>query len=93
MKPRLTHFSKFLIIVLTTVTIGVIANFIKDIGGFEKNIRSNIDENKNFIGEKILLNKDTFLIIDYSIINSNYTLDDGKTINIELAKKLKIDKK
>jgi hypothetical protein len=42
---------------------------------------------KENIGSKIIIEKDTLLIIDYSIINNSYTLSNGKIINNNLLKK------
>ena len=42
------------------------------------------------IGESILLKGDTLLIMDYSSFDNSYKLDDGRTINTDLAKKLLI---
>lgn len=40
---------------------------------------------KKAIGEKFVLDKDTLLIIDYSILSSNFTLANGKTVSSELV--------
>lgn len=45
------------------------------------------------IGNSIVLKNDTLMIIDYSFINSNYTLDDGRTISVELVDKLLLDER
>lgn len=36
---------------------------------------------KNELGNKIIINKDTLRIIDYSILNENFILSNGVTIN------------
>jgi len=43
---------------------------------------------KDKVGEKIVLNKDTLTIIDYSMLNSNFTLENGTEISKELVDKL-----
>ena len=40
------------------------------------------------VGQKLILQKDTLMIIDYSVFNSNYTLEDGRKISFDLADKL-----
>ena len=35
-------------------------------------------------GEKVILKDDTLMIIDYSLVESNFTLEDGRKISIEL---------
>jgi len=47
------------------------------------------DEYKEKVGERIVLNKDTLTIIDYSFINENFKLSNGQEISFELVKKLK----
>lgn len=46
-------------------------------------------EIENRVGSKVILEKDTLMILDYSLINNNYKLSNGKEISFELAKKLK----
>lgn len=36
---------------------------------------------KSKLGSKIIINKDTLQIIDYSILNENFVLNNGVTIN------------
>lgn len=52
-------------------------------------IDSEVEKIETLVGERIILKNDTLLIMDYSILNSNYTLEDGREISFELAKKLK----
>jgi hypothetical protein len=44
------------------------------------------------IGKRVVIEKDTLLITDYSILESNYTLSNGKKVSFELIKKLPIVK-
>ncbi len=37
----------------------------------------------------MVIEKDTLLIVDYSFLESNYTLSDGRKVSFELIKKLK----
>lgn len=39
------------------------------------------------IGEKVIFNGDTLQIIDYSLINNNYTLSNGRIVNCKLIYK------
>lgn len=39
------------------------------------------------IGEKVIFNGDTLQIIDYSFINSTYTLSNGRVVNYKLIDK------
>jgi hypothetical protein len=47
---------------------------------------------KERVGTKIVLNKDTLLILDYSMLNDNFKLSNGQEISIELVKKMPIIK-
>ncbi len=51
---------------------------------FEKEV----DNLESRIGTKIIINQDTLLIIDCSILNNSYTLEDGREISYKLVKKL-----
>lgn len=42
---------------------------------------------ENMVGKKILLDKDSITIIDYSILHETYTLSNGKTVSVKLIKK------
>jgi hypothetical protein len=48
------------------------------------------DQLKQNIGLKVLLNKDTLQIIDYSTIEGNYTLSNGVKVVFELIEQIKI---
>lgn len=47
-------------------------------------------ECQQMIGKKISLEKDTFMIVNYSIFNETCLLSNGREIKLELAKKLEI---
>jgi hypothetical protein len=47
---------------------------------------------KERVGTKIVLNKDTLLIVDYSMLNDNFKLSNGQEVSIELVKKMPIIK-
>lgn len=44
------------------------------------------------IGKRVVIEKDTLLIVDYSIYNDTYTLSDGKIISFELIKTIPLIK-
>lgn len=41
----------------------------------------------NMVGKKVLIDKDSVMIVDYSILHETYTLSNGKTVSIKLIKK------
>ncbi len=45
------------------------------------------EDAKALVGEQIVLKGDTLEIIDYSIIESTYTLEDSREVSFEYAKK------
>ena len=51
-----------------------------------------IDANKELVGEFVVVDNDTLMIINYDVINSEYDLKGGETMSVELAKKLLIKK-
>jgi hypothetical protein len=44
------------------------------------------------IGKRVVIEKDTLLITDYSFFESNYTLSNGRQVSFELINKLPIVK-
>ena len=42
-------------------------------------------EYKSMIGKSVVIKSDTLMIMDYSMINNNYTLSDGRKISFDLA--------
>ena len=68
------------------VLLGIIPFLIVDtIHGSLDNLNSKMTK---YIGSKIVIERDTLLIIDYSVLQNNYTLSNGTTISFELAEKL-----
>lgn len=41
----------------------------------------------NMVGKRVLIDKDSVMIVDYSILHETYTLSNGKTVSINLIKK------
>lgn len=54
-------------------------NVINEIKELEETYKVNL-------GKKILIDKDSLMIIDYSTFNKSYTLSNGKSINKSLVK-------
>lgn len=54
-----------------------------------KELRSNDNNIKSNIGKTIIINKDTLIITDYSMLNSNYTLSNGTKVSFEYINNLK----
>lgn len=47
-------------------------------------------EVKSRVGQNVVLGGDTLMIIDYSVWQKNYTLNDGRKIDWDLAAKLQL---
>ena len=56
------------------------------------NLNSEMDKIKVKVGSKLILEKDTVMIIDYSLLKNNYMFSNGKEISFELVEKLPIVK-
>lgn len=52
-----------------------------------------VEKVKKHIGSKVVIDKDTLTILDYSMLNSNYMLSNGKEVSFELAEKLSVKSK
>lgn len=56
-------------------------------------INSAIEDEKNkykmYVGQKICINKDTTEIVDYSTLEENFILANGKTVSYQYVKKQK----
>jgi hypothetical protein len=48
------------------------------------------DKTTEIVGDNVLHNGDTLMIIDYDTWKNNFTLDDGTIMNVALANKLLI---
>lgn len=62
------------------------------VGKFAANTHRNINENSDLVGKKIVLMKDTLMIVNYNFITNDYELENGVTISVKLVKKLNIIK-
>ena len=53
-------------------------------------LKSEVGKIKSKVGTKLILEKDTVMIIDYSLLKNSYTLSNGKEISFELVDKLPV---
>ncbi len=58
--------------------------------GINSQYKNHIDKVQLNIGKKVILYKDTLLIINYSIIDNTYTLSNGVKVASELIEQIKI---
>ena len=49
-----------------------------------------LDDYRSKIGKSVIINQDTIMIIDYSVIRQNYILEDNREISIHLIDKVKV---
>jgi len=78
------HVINAILFLILVILFGIISSLVG------LNINQQNDKYKKEIGEAILLSNDTLIIIDYSMINDNFSLEDGKKVNYDLAIKNKI---
>jgi len=62
-------------------------------GDLEKRYKTAKKEYTDLVGEKVIVNKDTLLITDYSMIFNKFYLNNGSEISKEYAIKKVIKKK
>lgn len=79
MKKFLSGFG--LIILLIVLFYFIMTSLANKVGDYERQIKAKV-------GCKIVIEKDTLLILDYSLLQGNYTLSDGRQVSFELAEKL-----
>lgn len=77
MKTSLTDIIIFIIFWVLLVYI-----FSSD--GYKKSKR----EYDSYLNKECVIKKDTFLIVDYSIINNNLILNNGTTVNVNIIDSL-----
>ena len=68
--------------------IGIVYLFFYLLGDCSSDLISEIDKFQEAVGDTVVLQGDTLMIIDCSILNDSYTLEDGRTISYELVNKL-----
>ena len=54
-----------------------------------ENAKSQVREFQSLVGKSVIMKGDTLLIIDSSLLGQSYILENGKTISVGLANKLK----
>jgi hypothetical protein len=74
-----------LVIVIGAVMIALVPSIAHYLGS---PIDEKINKMKENVGQKVIIKNDTLMIIDYSFLNSNYTLEDGRGISVDLVDKL-----
>ena len=47
-------------------------------------LETELNKYETRVGDKVILKGDTLMIIDYSFMESNFTLEDGRKVSIEL---------
>lgn len=47
-------------------------------------IQSEVDDISEHVGDTVVFNGDSTIIIDYSLLNETYTLQDGTEVSIKL---------
>ena len=77
---------------MTLITIGMVILLAVCWTLLMNNLNSEVDKIKVKIGSKLILEKDTVMIIDYSLLKNSYTLSNGKEISFDLVEKLPIVK-
>lgn len=75
--------------IVGALTILIFAIFLASVISLNIVIKKNIEKIESNIGKNIILQGDTLMVVDYSIINNSYTLEDGRSIDIKLVDKLK----
>lgn len=68
--------------------VGMIVLFSISANKCSTSFEKELNKYETRVGDKVILKGDTLMIIDYSFIESNFTLEDGRKISIELLDKL-----
>ena len=55
--------------------------------GFVKNYTEQEELMESHIGDTIIMRKDTMTVIDFSVTDDTYTLDNGLTVNRKICEK------
>lgn len=73
---------------MKNVIIGTIIVFITSVTSFyyltnslSSELNKKTDEYKSKIGQRIVIEKDTLTVVDYSIVMETFTLSNGKQVN------------
>jgi hypothetical protein len=44
-------------------------------------------EYKDYVGDELVIKKDTLIIVDYSTIDKNFTLDNGRKVSFKFVQR------
>lgn len=76
------------VLIVLLATIGSIVGLVWILISFSNEMAKEHEETyDNMVGKKVLIDKDSLTVVDYSIIHETYTLSNGKTVSIKLIKK------
>ena len=65
--------------------LGAILMFALNIGKIRDQAFDSMDQFEKQVGKQLVIQNDTFLIIDYSWVHSTFTLSDGRIISYKLV--------
>jgi hypothetical protein len=77
---------EIVLIILFILFVIVFVFTTEKIGDSFKESRQNMEQ---FLGETVIIQKDTLIITDYSMIERNYNLSNGATISYEFVENQK----
>jgi len=72
------------------ITLGMIFLMAICVTLLTNSLKSEVGKIESKVGTKLILEKDTVMIIDYSLLKNSYTLSNGKEISFELVDKLPV---
>lgn len=78
---------KKLLLIAAVGFVVVVAMLLWAIDGIYKTIDETSEEYKELVGEKIIIDKDTLLVTDYSVWLRKFYLSNGSEVSKEYAKK------
>jgi len=81
---------KILIVIGVLLFVSICLTYL--IKSFEYQINNEKTKFEVNIGKSVIIENDTLSIMDYSMLESNYTLSNGKKVSFELINKLTIIK-
>jgi len=70
------------LIILIIITLGILYSFYF-VGSL---VHSEINNFKSFVGQQVVIKKDTLLVVDYSYWKNTLILSTGTSVNIKFAK-------
>jgi len=79
------------VVVIFLLSWGIYAFIIVNVVDGVKEVDKELGDIKELVGEKVLLDGDTFMIVNYDWFNHEYDLKGGTSISVDLSKKLIIE--